>query len=47
MLSRTTLLERKFIKIVIEICNPVSVSNIYLGLGFNTSNVMFFSPSNS
>lgn len=42
-----TLLERKFVKIVIEISNPVSVSNFYLRLGFNTSNVMYFSPSNS
>lgn len=42
-----TLLERELIKIVTEICNPVSVSSIYLGLGFNTSNVMYFSPSDS
>jgi len=42
-----TLLEREFIKIVTEICNPVSVPSIYLGLGFNTANVMYFSPSDS
>lgn len=42
-----TLWERKFIKTVTEICNPVSVSSTYLGLGFNPSNVMYFSPSDS
>lgn len=45
--SEQTLWERKFIKTVTEICNPVSVSSTYLGLGFNTSNVMYFSPSDS